>query len=199
MRLFALIVAALVATGCTLRDSDEEPERPAADRPAPEWLDATYTDGTVRFDYPGRWKVSSSATFGGLVLDNVSQHPAFISVRYLPRGEATGDPADLVARTIRPPEGQGLTLLYSQTAYVGGTRSREVGFMWSTRSETPVGPTLRTFVTPLADGRTALLVFATERPRQHGGVFRWVRETLRWDAPVRSSARPPGGRIPAHA
>jgi hypothetical protein len=26
-----------------------------------------------------------------------------------------------------------------------------------------------------------------------------VRETLRWDAPVRSSARPPGGRIPAHA
>jgi hypothetical protein len=185
-----LIAVAALAAGCSSGTSDESTPEP------PPWLDATYSDGTVQFDYPERWKVSSSKTFGGLVLDNVSAHPAFVSVRYLEPG-AGGDPVRLAAQTIRPPEGRGLTRLYTQTAYLCGRRGHEVAFVWSTREDTPVGPTMRTFLIPLDDGRTAMVVLAAERPRLHGGVFRWVRETLRWEAPVRAGGRFPGGRVPA--
>lgn len=184
-----MFTAALALAGCA-------GGAPESAREPPPWLDGVYRDGTVQFGYPATWKVSGSSTFGGLVVDNVSAHPAFVSVRYLERDTTGADPVELVARTIRPPEGQGLTLLYSQAAFVGGRASREAAFVWATRSDTPVGPTFRTFLTPLGDGRLALLVLAAERPRLHGGVFRWVRETLRWEAPVRPGGRIPGGRIP---
>lgn len=128
--------------------------------------------------------------------DNVSPHPAFVSLRYFKREVPVSDSAAFSARTIRPPSGRGLTLLYTQSALVGGRRGREAAFVWATRASTPVGPTMRTFLVPLRDGRTALLVLAAERPRFHGGVFRWVRESLRWTTDPARPLRQPGGRIP---
>ena len=196
MARIALLAAVVAVAGCTSgAGSQDEPEPSATQVPAS--LDAVYVDGTIEFRYPASWKRSSSPTFGAFVLDNVSPHPAFVSVRYFADEVPVGNAAALSARTIRPPSGRGLTLLYTQTAFLGGRRGREVAFIWSTRESTPLGPTMRTFVVPLRDGRTALLVFAAERPRFHGGVFRWVRETLRWTAAPAPLLRRPGGRIPS--
>ena len=195
MARIALLAAAVAVAGCTSgADSRNEPGAPATR--VPPSLDGVYRDGTIEFRYPASWKRSSSRTFGALVLDNVSPHPAFVSVRYFDREARVSDAAAFAARTIRPPSGRGLTLLYTQTAFLGGRRGREVAFIWSTRESTPLGPTMRTFVVPLRDGRTAFLVLAAERPRFHGGVFRWVRETLRWTVAPAPPFRRPSGRIP---
>lgn len=188
-------LAAVAAAGCT--SSTPERDGSADERVPPPWLDGVYADANVQFRYPGIWTRGSSATFGALVSDKVSPHPAFVSVRYFTAATPLRDPAEFVARTIRPPAGRGLTLLYTQSAFVGGRRAREVAFIWSTRNDTPLGPTMRTFVVPLRGGRTALVVLAAERPRLHGGAFRWVRETLQWTSGLRTPFRRPSGRVPS--
>lgn len=197
MKWVILLAAVAAITGCAAETSSERDEAPStARREAPPWLDGRFRDGTIEFRYPQQWKRSSSNTFGELVTDNVSPHPAFVSVRYFEADALGRDPAAFVARTIRPPAGQGLTLLYTQTALLDRRRGVEGAFVWATRDTTPVGPTMRTFLVPLRDGRAALLVLAAERPRFHGGAFRWVRETLRWTVAPTAPFRRPSGRIP---
>jgi len=191
---FLAAVAAM--TGCADAASPERDEPQLNVRQVPPWLDGRFADGTIEFRYPQQWKRSSSNTFGELVVDNVSPHPAFVAVRYFEGSAVGSDPATFVARTIRPPAGRGLTLLYTQTALLANRRGREVAFVWATLETTPVGPTMRTFVVPLRDGRTALLILAAERPRFHGAALRWVRETLRWTAAPTPPLRRPSGRIP---
>jgi hypothetical protein len=164
---------------------EAERDESAADvgrRSPPPWLDAGYADGTLTFRYPSWWKKSSLAKYGRLLADNRSRHPAFVSVRYFPSASLPGggDAAERAARILRPPDGDGLTLLYTQPARLGGRRGKEAAFMWQRDPDTPIGPTFRTFVVALPSGQTAFLVFAAERPRLHGGVFGWIRKTIRW-------------------
>src|SRR5918994_2948226 len=117
MKRLVLLAAVTAITGCAGETSPAREEAPAAGaREPPPGLDGRFADGTLEFRYPQRWKRSSSKTFGELVTDNVSPHPAFVSVRYFDGPVAAHDSATFVARTIRPPAGRGLTLLYRQTA-----------------------------------------------------------------------------------
>ncbi|HUP33613.1 MAG TPA: hypothetical protein VM184_11305 [Gaiellaceae bacterium] len=169
-----LLLATLFAAGCA---GAAEPE---AERAPPSWLEGEFDDGTIAFRHPGSWRRSSSRTFGTVLSDTRSRHPAFVSVRYLDDAlpPTSDEYADLAGRTLRPPEGFGLTLVYTQTAYLGDVRGYEATFLWATREGTPAGPTMRTFAAELASGRVAFIVLAAERPRLHAGVFGWIRKTM---------------------
>lgn len=185
----ALLGIALVTAGC-----GGGTERSAGGPTYPAWLDREFSDGTVAFRYPSWWKPGSSERFGSILSDRRSGNPAFVGVRYLDDVPSSREQlAGFAGRVLRPPDGRGLTLLYTQTALVGGRRSIETAFMWATRTRTPIGPMMRTFAVELRGGRTAFLVFAAERPRVQGGVFGWIRKTIRWtDLPRLDSPR--GGR-----
>lgn len=194
VRRLPLIALALATGGCA--GAERETQSPPASRPAvstvPSWLDGRYSDGTLEFRVPSWWKRSTSETWGQLLSDQRSHHPAFVSVRYLERSlpETREEFSRLAARTLRPPAGRGLTLLYTQTVHLGQRRGVEATFVWQSRSTTPIGPTIRTFGVELAADRSALLVFAAERPPLHAGVFAWVRKTIRWtDGPRRAAGR----------
>ena len=185
------MLLALVATGCAGAERpDEQPAaepRAAASTP-PAWLGGEYADGTLEFRFPSWWTRSTSETWGQLLSDGRSRHPAFISVRYLERGlpDSHEGFARLAGRTLRPPAGRGLTLLYTQTTYLGQRRGFEATFVWQTRATTPLGPV-----------RSAFVVLAADRPPLHAGVFGWVRKTIRWSvAPSRAAGAviPPRGR-----
>jgi hypothetical protein len=202
MRSVALLALALVVAGCS--GGGREPSEPASDgaRPAPAWLDAEFADGTISFRYPDSWERSKSEKYGTLLSDNRSLAPAFVSVRYFsPRALAADANVGERAGRILRPRGRGLTLLYTQTARLGGLRGVEATFVWQLRSDTPLGPTFRTFVVELPSGRTAFLVFAAQAPRFHGAAFGWIRKTIRWtDVPGRAAGavierqrRPPRG------
>ena len=189
MRRLALLAAALAAAGCG--GSQEQPRGGAA---YPAWLGGEFSDGTLAFRYPSSWTRGSSDRFGTTLSDNRSRNPAFVGVRYLDDVSSSREQlAAFAGRTLRPPDGRGLTLLYTQTVLLGGRPGVEATFMWATRATTPIGPTMRTFAVDLRGGRTAFIVLAAERRRLHGAHFGWVRKTLHWtDAPRRN--RPPGGR-----
>lgn len=183
MRL-ALALAALLA-GCS-GSADQTSAPPAREPPA--FLEQRFDDGTISLRYPTGWYRDRSDTFGVVLGDSQGRHPAFVSIRYVePAGVRF---AELAARTIRPPDGRGLTLLYTQSAILGGRRAREATFMWQTQSDTPIGPLFRVFGVPLGE-RIAVVVFAAERPPVHNGAFRWIRETLTWRSPA---LRRSGGR-----
>lgn len=195
MARLALLTLALVLAGCSGGGDDDGP----GTRVAPAWLDGDYADANLAFSYPGWWEERDSDKYGTLLTDKRSRHPAFVSVRYFAAGTLPVDDTVTArtARILRPPDGAGLTHLYTQTAYLGRFRGIESAFMWQTRARTPVGPTFRTFALELPSGETALLVFAAERPRFHSGMFAWIRETIRWAAaePVTGrDARPARGR-----
>ena len=192
MRRLALLGAVLVLAACGGGGGDT----PRSAFQAPAWLSGEFDDGTVSFRYPAWWTRSSSKRFGTLLSDNRSRHPAFVGIRYFEDVPSAREGyASFAGRTLRPPDGQGLTLLYTQTTHLGQLRGIEATFMWATRSTTPVGPTMRTLAVELPSGRTAFLVFAAERPAFHGGMFAWIRKTLRWrDAAGGDAAQVPGGR-----
>lgn len=177
MRALLLLAAVLVVAGCGGSSGD----RPSPGSAPPAWLDGEFEDGTVSFRYPGWWERSSSKRFGTLLSDNRSRHPAFVAIRYFDDVPlAREEYAAFAGRTLRPPDGRGLTLLYTQSTRLGGLRGIEATFMWATRTTTPIGPTMRTLAVGLPSGQTAFLVFAAERPQLHGGSFGWIRKTLRW-------------------
>ncbi|MBD0338218.1 MAG: hypothetical protein ICV67_02920 [Thermoleophilia bacterium] len=197
MSRLAPLLVALAAAGCA---GDREPREaanarqattePTAEATVPVWLDGRYADGTLEFRYPGWWKRTNSETWAQLLSDNRSRHPAFISVRYLDRPlPVTGSEfGRLAGRTLRPPHGRGLTLLYTQTTRLGDVRGLEATFVWQTRATTPLGPTMRAFGVELPGGGSALVVFAAERPQLHAGAFGWVRKTVRWTHSPRRAA-----------
>jgi hypothetical protein len=179
VRRLVLLAAVVVVAGCGGSAGD----RPGPGFEPPAWLDGEFEDGTVSFRYPGWWERSSSKRFGTMLSDNRSRHPAFVAIRYfddVPLGRK--EYAAFAGRTLRPPKGRGLTLLYTQSARLGRLRGIEATFMWATRTRTPIGPTMRTLAVELPSGQTAFLVFAAERPLLHGGSFGWIRKTLRWEA-----------------
>lgn len=177
MRVLVLLAAVLVMAGCGGSAGD----RPSPRSEPPAWLGGEFDDGTVSFRYPVWWERSSSKRFGTLLSDNRSRHPAFVAIRYFDDVPlAREEYAAFAGRTLRPPEGRGLTLLYTQSTRLGRLRGIEATFMWATRTTTPIGPTMRTLAVELPSGRTAFLVFAAERPQLHGGSFGWIRKTLRW-------------------
>jgi hypothetical protein len=182
-----ILLVALIGAGCAATERDAGRTEPAgevrrAGPVVPAWLGNEFADGTVRFRYPNWWKRSTSTRWGALLSDNRSRHPAFVSIQYLDDRlpETIEQFARLAARELRPPAGRGLTLLYTQPARIGEVRGFEAAFAWQARTATPLGPTLRTFGIEPASGRSAFIVFAAERPSFHGGVFGWIRKTMRW-------------------
>ena len=193
MRAAAVLAVALVSAGCGGEDARIDPTALDARAVYPAWLDGEYADGKLRLRYPDWWRQGSSDTLGRLLSDNRSRHPAFVSVRYLEAPPSNGAAyAELAARTLRPPRGRGLTLLYVQAAWLGGRRGVEATFVWQTKADAPAGPRFRTFGVPLPSRRVAFLVFAAERPRLHAGAFGWILRSIRWDGPAID--RIPGGR-----
>ncbi|MEX0675306.1 MAG: hypothetical protein WD067_11065 [Gaiellaceae bacterium] len=178
MRALVLLAAVLAVAGC----AGGAAEPPTSEPEVPAWVSGEFDDGTVSFRYPGWWEQSSSKRFGTLLSDNRSAHPAFVAIRYFDGvPQSREDYAAFAGRTLRPPEGRGLTLLYTQSTRLGRLRGLEATFMWATRTTTPIGPTMRTLAVELPSGQTAFLVFAAERPKFHGGSFGWIRKTLRWN------------------
>jgi hypothetical protein len=177
VRALVLLATVLVVAGCG--GGSPDPAGPVSKPPA--WVDGQFDDGRVSFRYPGWWERSSSKRFGTMLSDNRSRHPAFVAIRYFDDvPQEREEYAAFASRTLRPPEGRGLTLLYTQSTRLGRLRGIEATFVWATRTTTPSGPTMRTLAVELPTGQTAFLVFAAERPRLHGGPFGWIRKTLRW-------------------
>lgn len=177
MRPLVLLTAVLAAAGC----AGTAATPPTSELEVPAWVSGEFDDGTVSFRYPGWWVRRSSKRFGTMLSDNRSRHPAFVSIRYFDHvPQSREEYAAFAGRTLRPPEGRGLTLLYTQSTRLGRLRGVEATFIWATRTTTPVGPRMRTLAVALPSGQTAFLVFAAERPQFHGGSFGWIRKTLRW-------------------
>lgn len=182
MRLLGLL-AVLVVAGCAGGSAVPEAEPPAAApvrQAPPSWLGGRFADDALEFRYPTGWKRTTSERWGELLSDNRSRHPAFVSVRYLDESlpETLDAYAGLAAATLRPPDGAGLTLLYTQTAYLGSRRAYEATFVWQTRASTPLGPRMRTIAAELRSGHSVFVVLAAERPVLHAGAFRWILATL---------------------
>lgn len=150
---------------------------------APAWLNQTFTDGTVTIRYPEGWIRNTTQRFGRVLSDNKSLTAAFVAVQYLPRREWSdhSEFADLAARILRPPDGKGTTLFYTQAAQIGGRRGVEASIIWATSDRVPVGPTMRVFGIPLESGRVAVIIFAAESPSRHALRFGWIKKKIVWN------------------
>ncbi len=149
----------------------------------PEWLNQTFSDGTVTILYPEGWTVDAESSFGASVGDANSATSAFVAVQYLPnRDYADGAEFGQLARELlKPPDGEGARLLRTQAARIGGRAGYEAAVIYSTVPGTPLGPTLRVFGIELDSGRVAVLVFGAEDPLAHRTQLAWIKRTITWD------------------
>lgn len=177
-----LAAGALAGSGQARLDEGLGSPRVSSAPFVPSWLSETFSDGTISLRYPAGWSVGRAAPFGTVISDTQSRHPAFVSIAYLPSRDyrTRAEFAQLATRFLRPPDGRGTTLLYSQTARAGGRRGYEAAVMWAYGANSPLGPTMRVLGFELDSGEVALLVFAAERPRLHRGAFAWVKKTISW-------------------
>lgn len=178
--LLALLV--LLAVGCSGGAADREAATAPEDH-APPWLNQTFTDGTITIRYPEGWIRNTTKRFGRVLSDNKSITAAFVGVQYLPRREWDDHRqfADLAARILRPPDGKGTTLFYTQAARIGGRHGVEASIIWATSGRIPLGPTMRVFGIPLDSGEVAIIIFGAESPSRHAHPFAWIKKKIAWN------------------
>jgi hypothetical protein len=172
MRHAALALLVLLAAGCGGGDGDA----------VPDWLNQTFSDGTVTIRYPEGWTSDAESRFGSSVGDNESVTSAFVAVQYLPsRDYANGAQfGELARELLKPPAGEGTRLLRTQAARIGGRSGFEAAVMYSTIPGTPLGPTLRVFGIELESGRVAVLIFGAEDPFAHRTQLAWIKRAITW-------------------
>lgn len=180
MRRGLALLATAFLSACAGSGGDERP--PAREPSFPTFLSQRYSDGEVVLRYPRAWRRSTLDSLGTVFSDRESRHPAFVALAYRPRRDYTSaaEFARLAGRLVRPPDGRGLTLLYTQTARLGGRRGIEAAFVIATRSDTPLGPRASVYGIELASGQVAVFTFAAERLRLHAGTFGWIRKSIVW-------------------
>jgi hypothetical protein len=169
----AALALLVLAAGCGGGDGDD----------IPDWLNQTFSDGTVTIRYPEGWTTDAESRFGSSVGDNQSGMSAFVAVQYLPsRDYANGaEFGELARELLKPPAGEGTRLLRTQAARIGGRPGFEAAVMYSTIPNTPLGPTLRVFGIELESGRVAVLIFGAEDPFAHRTQLAWVKRSITWD------------------
>ena len=178
-----LVLVILVAAGCSL-GSDEEPPSSARADPFlfPAWLEETYTDGRITIRYPTDWTRGRTDRFGEYVDDATKRTAAFVAVQYLPRREyeSHAEFADLAARILRPPRGEGTALEYTQAARIGGRPGTMASIIWAASEGSPLGPTMRVYGIELPSGEVAILIFAAENQPNHANEFGWIKRAITW-------------------
>jgi hypothetical protein len=169
----AALALLVLAAGCGGGDGDA----------VPDWLNQTFSDGTVTIRYPEGWTTDAESRFGSSVGDNQSGMSAFVAVQYLPsRDYANGaEFGELARELLKPPAGEGTRLLRTQAARIGGRPGFEAAVMYSTIPDTPLGPTLRVFGIELESGRVAVLISGAEDPFAHRTQLAWVKRSITWD------------------
>jgi len=149
----------------------------------PDWLNQTYSDGTVTIRYPEGWTTDAQSRFGASVGDNESGTSAFVAVQYLPSRDYVdgAEFGELARELLKPPAGEGTRVLRTQAARIGGRPGFEAAVMFSTIPDTPLGPTLRVFGIELDSGRVAVLIFGAEDPFAHRTQLAWIKRSITWD------------------
>lgn len=152
-------------------------------RDLPDWLNQTFSDGTVTIRYPEGWSTDVESRFGSSVGDAESATAAFVAVQYLPSRDYADGPefGELAREILKPPAGEGTRLLRTQAARIGGRPGFEAAVMYSSIPGTPLGPTLRVFGIELESGRVAVLIFGAEDPFAHRTQLAWVKRSITWD------------------
>lgn len=177
-----LVLAVITAAGCSL-GGDKRPSPNPEPFVFPAWLNATYTDGRITIRYPADWTRGRSERFGEYVDDATERTAAFVAVQYLPRREyeSHAEFADLAARILRPPNGRGTTLEYTQAARIGDRAGIEASIIWAAEEDSPIGPTMRVYGIELDSGDVAILVFAAENQTNHAAEFGWIKRSITWN------------------
>lgn len=149
----------------------------------PDWLNQTFSDGTVTIRYPEGWTTDAESRFGSSVGDSESTTSAFVAVQYLPSRDYASGPefGELARELLKPPAGEGTRLLRTQAARIGGRPGFEAAVMYSTIPGTPLGPTLRVFGIELESGRVAVLIFGAEDPFAHRTQLAWIKHSITWN------------------
>lgn len=149
---------------------------------APGSLNQTYTDGTIEIRYPEGWIENRTNLFGHVLSDNKSTTAAFVGIRYLPKRTWAGasDFVEVARRTLRPPDGALIRILYVQAARIDRRKGFEVGLVWLLSADAQSGPRMRVFGVELESGRVALLTFAAEDLERHALRFGWIKRQIRW-------------------
>ena len=170
----------LLGAGCAL--GGEQEATPPAGEYFPSWIDGTYEDARLTLQYPSDWGRSRSDRFGDLLNDNTERTAAFIGVQYLPRRahRSHAEFADVAAAILRPPEGKGTTLEYTQAARIGGRPGVEASIIWAADEDDPRGPTMRVYGIELDSGELAVIIFAAENQTAHAAEFAWIRRSITW-------------------
>lgn len=176
-----LLLGAAAPASAALSEHGGLPQFGEPQLPGPEWLSERYEDGTVAIRYPEGWIENDTDAFGHVLSDNKSQHPAFVGIRYLPERTYADQEefAQAAVRALRPPDGVGTSIVYTQAAVIGDRRGTEVAIIWQVGSA-PVGPLMRVYGIELESGEVALLTFAAERHDEHQLRFAWIKREIRW-------------------
>lgn len=171
--LFAAVALAAALAACGGGEADD----------VPDWLNQTYSDGTVTIRYPEGWTTDAQSRFGASVGDNESGTSAFVAVQYLPSRDYVdgAEFGELARELLKPPAGEGTRVLRTQAARIGGRPGFEAAVMFSTIPDTPLGPTLRVFGIELDSGRVAVLIFGAEDPFAHRTQLAWIKRSITWD------------------
>jgi hypothetical protein len=177
-----LVLTVLLVAGCSL-GRDEQPAAPAETFRFPSWLNETYTDGRITIRYPGDWTRGRSQRFGEYLDDATKATAAFVAVQYLPSAEyeSHAEFADLAARILRPPRGEGTALAHTQAARIGDRPGIEAAIVWAASESNPRGPLMRVYGIELDSGEVAILVFAAESWTNHANELGWIKRAITWE------------------
>lgn len=180
IRALVLLLLVIATAGCTGGASERATE--SEDEFFPFWLSERYTDGTISVRYPRGWIQNDTQRFGHVLSDNKSFTAAFVGIQYLPRREwkTHDDFGQLAIRILRPPDGRGTTIHYTQAAKLGERHGAEAAIIWATDESRPLGPTMRVFGIELQSGKVAIVIFAAENRTAHALRFAWIKKSIAW-------------------
>lgn len=184
MRALLLVLFFFLTASCSLGREEQPPPRDVGQPYLfPSWLDETYTDGKIILRHPADWTRGRSDRFGEFVDDATKRTAAFVGVQYLPGREYEGHAefADLAARILRPPRGEGTALAYTQAARVGNRLGVEAAIVLAASESNPRGPMMRVYGIELESGEVAILVFAAENWPNHANEFGWIKRAITWE------------------
>jgi hypothetical protein len=180
IRALVLLLLVLATAGCAGEATTRAPQDEAEFFPS--WLSEQYVDGTISIRYPKGWIENETKRFGHVLSDNKSFTAAFVGIQYLPRREwkTHGDFGQLAIRILRPPDGRGTTIHYTQAAKLGERHGVEAAVIWATDERRPLGPTMRVFGIELPSGKVAVVIFAGENRSAHALRFAWIKKSIAW-------------------